>query len=131
MCRSRRRISFGTTKSDNTGNRPVNPIKESPIVQVLIKEGPAAVEPLLECLANDRRLTRVAGLEISLAGVADFLPRRNFMGVDQAAYAALCGIMKVEGFGPQTEKGYYHGCDVLGPEDCRRSLPKSAATGRK
>jgi len=32
--------------------------EEDPIVQALIKEGDAAVEPLINCLENDKRLTR-------------------------------------------------------------------------
>jgi hypothetical protein len=101
------RISWNTMGL-NFGHPAENPLKVSPVVQALIKEGPAAVEPLLDCLVNDRRLTRVAGLSPSTCG--DFLPGRDFIGVDLAAYAALCGILKADGFGPLTEEGYYHGC---------------------
>ena len=83
-----------------------NPLKPSPIVQALVNEGHAAVEPLLECLVNDHRLTRVIGQSpVSQAGV---LGARDFVGVDLAAYAALCGILRADGFGPLTIDGYYH-----------------------
>jgi hypothetical protein len=88
---------------------PVNPLKASPIVQALISEGGPAVEPLLKCLLNDRRLTRVAGTTPATCG--DFLSPRDFVGVDVAAYVALCGILKADVFGPLTEHGFYHGCD--------------------
>ena len=90
------------------GRLPVNPLKTSPIVQSLIKEGEAAVEPLLKCLVDDRRLTRVAGAghrEIS----GDLLPPRDLITVDVAAYTALCGILKAEHFGPSSEDPYYNG----------------------
>jgi hypothetical protein len=101
------------TMGMNFGHPPENPLKVSPVVNALIKEGPAAVELLLDCLVNDRRLTRVAGLSPSTCG--DFLSGRDFIGVDLAAYAALCGILKADGFGPLTEEGYYHGCQE-GPD---------------
>jgi hypothetical protein len=89
------------------GRPPVNPFPTSPIVKALIKEGEPAVEPLLECLIDDRRLTRVAGAghhEIS----GDLLPPRDLITVDVAAYWALCGILKAEHFGPLTEEPYYN-----------------------
>ena len=90
------------------GRPPVNPLKTSPIVRALIKEGQAAVEPLLECLLNDRRLTRVAGASIhEISG--DVLPPRNLITVDVAAYWALCSILKAEHFGPSSEEPYYNG----------------------
>jgi hypothetical protein len=107
------------TMGMNFGHPPENPLKVSPVVQALIKEGPPAVEPLLECLVNDRRLTRVAGLSPSTCG--DFLEGRDFIGVDLAAYTALCGILQADGFGPLTEEGYYHGCQ--GEPDAESSNP--------
>ena len=91
-----------------TYGRPVNPLKTSPIVQALIREGEAAVEPLLKCLIDDRRLTRVAGTgyhEVS----GDLLPPRDLITVDVAAYTALCGILKAEHFGPSSQDPYYNG----------------------
>jgi hypothetical protein len=99
---------FGTTILVRS-HPPVNPLKVSPVVRALIKEGDAAVEPLLECLVNDRRLTRLVGLTPS---GGDLLAGRDFIGVDLAAYAALCGILQADGFGPLTERGYYHGCNT-------------------
>jgi len=96
---------------------PVNPLRVSPIVKALIKEGPPAIEPLLECFVNDRRLTRVAG-----RSGFDFLPGRDFIGVDLAAYAALCGILKADGFGPLTEEGYYHNCASWPDMEKRRAV---------
>ena len=88
---------------------PVDPLRASPIVQALVKEGAAAIDPLLDCLIHDRRLTRVVGMGYhDISG--DLLPARDFIAVDVAAYAALCGIMKADGFGPLTEEGYYHDC---------------------
>jgi hypothetical protein len=75
-------------------------ISESPVVQSLIKEGRPAVEPLLECLANDRRLTRAVGFH------RNFFPSRYFISVGEAAFAALRGIFEVDHFGPLTEHGY-------------------------
>ena len=85
-----------------------NPLKSSPIVLALVHEGQAAVEPLLECLVNDHRLTRIVGE--SPASQEGTLGIRDFVGVDLAAYAALCGILRADGFGPLTIDGYYHRC---------------------
>ncbi len=75
-------------------------VDASPVVKALVKEGPPAVEPLLVCLETDRRLTR------SVSFHRDFFPTRQWIGVDQAAFAALQGILKTRSFGPQTEYGY-------------------------
>jgi hypothetical protein len=75
-------------------------ISESPIVQALIKEGQPAVEPLLECLANDRRLTRAVGFG------RNFFPSRYFISVGEAAFATLQGILQVDHFGPLTQYRY-------------------------
>ena len=78
-----------------------------------MKEGPPAVEPLLDCLANDRRLTRAAG----------------FITVDQAAFEVLHGILGTWTFGPLTEHGYrYYPAfgkrpSVEWQRDCRRGPP--------
>jgi hypothetical protein len=70
------------------------------IVRALIKEGEAAVDPLLQCFETDTRLTRSVGFHRS------FFPYRYFIGVDEAAYRAISEILKVRTFGPLTEHGY-------------------------
>ncbi|MEO6054846.1 MAG: hypothetical protein ABIP97_12615, partial [Chthoniobacterales bacterium] len=57
-------------------------------VKALINEGPAAVEPLLDCLASDTRLTRCIHFW------RDFVPSRTVLGVQDPAYTALSGIME-------------------------------------
>ncbi len=57
-------------------------------VKALIEVGDAAVEPLLECLENDRRLTR------SVSFHRDFFPQRTIITVADAAYVALSGILQ-------------------------------------
>jgi len=64
-----------------------------PIVKALIKEGEQAVEPLLECLEKDKRLTR------SVCFGRDFHRYRSLISVAQAAFAALSGILKTHEFG--------------------------------
>ncbi|MEO6846151.1 MAG: hypothetical protein ABI443_02335 [Chthoniobacterales bacterium] len=60
-----------------------------PIVIALIKEGKPAVEPLLECLEKDTRLTN------SIHFWRDFVASRTVLGVQEPAYAALAGIMEM------------------------------------
>lgn len=57
-------------------------------VKALIAVGDPAVEPLLECLEHDRRLTRAVSFG------RDFGPSRNIIPVAEAAYVALCGILQ-------------------------------------
>lgn len=64
-----------------------------PIVQALVKCGDDAVEPLLDCLETDRRLTR------SVRFWRDFAPSRTIIGVHEAAYVALAGILQTDFFG--------------------------------
>ncbi len=68
-------------------------LAEDPIVKALIEEGDAAVEPLLDCLQNDTRLTR------SVHFHRDFFRHRSLIGVHEAAYVALSGILKSSFFG--------------------------------
>jgi hypothetical protein len=63
-------------------------------VAALIREGDAAVEPLLHCLETDRRLTR------SVHFHRDFFRHRSILGVHEAAYTALTGILETSVFGP-------------------------------
>jgi hypothetical protein len=62
-------------------------------VQALIKEGEAAVEPLLRVLEGDTRLTR------SVHFWRDFAHHRSILGVHEAAYVALSGILDASFFG--------------------------------
>src|SRR5262249_33044731 len=78
----------------------VNPADDA-IVQALIKEGEAAVDPLIQCFETDTRLTRSVGYH------RNFFPYRYFIGVDDAAFSAISGILKVRNFGPHTEHGYH------------------------
>jgi hypothetical protein len=66
----------------------VNPA-EDPIVQALIMEGDPAVEPLLECLEKDKRLTRSAGFG------RDFFRGQTVIPVASAARAALQAILHI------------------------------------
>lgn len=78
-------------------------LAQSPVVLALVKEGDAAVEPLLECLANDQRLTR------SVWFGRDFQPNRTFITVEWAAFETLQAILKTRTFGPLTERGSLRG----------------------
>ncbi len=75
-------------------------IYQSPIVQALVKEGQAAVEPLLECIETDFRLTR------SVSFHRDFHQHRELISVDVAAYQALTKLLGARTFGPLTKHGY-------------------------
>ncbi|MDR3621779.1 MAG: hypothetical protein P4L85_20670 [Paludisphaera borealis] len=72
---------------------------ESPIVKDLIAEGEAAVEPLIQAFRSDDRLTRSVGFG------RDFHRNRMILRVDQAAYAALTGVLKSTNFGPSSPEG--------------------------
>lgn len=62
-------------------------LSESPIVQALIAEGDAAVEPLLDCVEHDTRFTRSVGY------ARDFFTKgRHVISVNSAAYVALTNI---------------------------------------
>ena len=78
-------------------------IDGSPVIQALIKEGDAAVEPFLQCLANDRRLTRTVGY-YNYGG--EFYSRAQLYAVDDAAFVVLQQVLKSESFGPLTVEGY-------------------------
>ena len=70
---------------------------ESPIVQQLIAEGDAAVEPLIRTFRFDDRLTRSVGFH------RNFFRSRIILRADQAAYTALTGILKTRNFAPQEQ----------------------------
>ncbi len=66
---------------------------EASAVKALIAEGDDAVEPLIEALRHDTRLTR------SVHFWRDFSRNRTFLGAHEAAYTALSGILKTSFFG--------------------------------
>ncbi len=68
-------------------------VNQSSAVQALVKEGDAAVEPLLQALERDVRLTRTVGFH------RDFGQSRYILGVWDGEFAALCGIMQTSSFG--------------------------------
>ncbi len=74
-------FGFGPTPPDMV-------IAASPTVKALVHEGGPAVEPLLDCLADDRRLTRA----IPFKGI------NYIVTVADAAYAALRQILQFESF---------------------------------
>jgi hypothetical protein len=61
----------------------------SPIVQALVAEDGDAVEPLLDCVANDTRLTRSVGFFRSF-----WRANRHVISVHSAAYTALTDIFQ-------------------------------------
>ena len=63
-------------------------LPEDPIVSALIQEGDPAVEPLLNCLENDKRLTRSVGFG------RDFFRGRTVIPVHDAAKVALLSILR-------------------------------------
>jgi hypothetical protein len=65
-------------------------LAEDPIVQALIHEGDAAVEPLLDCLASDKRLTRSVGFG------RDFFRGRTVIPATSAAGVAVQAILHAD-----------------------------------
>jgi hypothetical protein len=63
-----------------------------PRVKALIAEGEAAVDPLIDALEHDDRLTR------SVHFHRDFDTHRSLLGVAEAAYAAIAGILDTSFF---------------------------------
>jgi hypothetical protein len=63
-------------------------LSRDPAVAALIAEGEDAVEPLLECLENDTRLTRAVAW--NLRGEGPY----PVVGVEEPAYIALSGILQ-------------------------------------
>jgi len=64
-----------------------------PVVRALVAKGAESVEPLLDVLENDDRLTRSVGFS------RDFARNRSLIGVHAAASTALSEIMQVRSFG--------------------------------
>jgi len=72
-----------------------------PIVLALVAEGEEAVEPLLDCLEHDPRLTR------SVRFGRDFGTDRDVLSVQKAAEAALNEILKVRFEAPAGYRNYW------------------------
>ena len=66
----------------------------SPVVEALVKEGEAAIEPLVDTIEHDARLTR------SVHFWRDFSRSRSVLGVHEAAYVAVSQILSVSVFAP-------------------------------
>jgi len=75
-------------------------LPEDPIISALIGEGDAAVEPLLDCLEHDQRLTRSVGFG------RDFHRGRTVIAVSSAADVALKSILQA-GFSNAAEMRAY------------------------
>ena len=75
-------------------------LPEDPVVTALIQEGDAAVEPLLDCLEHDQRLTRSVGFG------RDFHRDRTVIPVSSAASVALQSILQA-GFSSVSEMRAY------------------------
>ncbi len=67
-------------------------------VVALVKRGDETVEPLLNTMENDSRLTR------SVSFTRDFMRSRHLISVSEAAYAALTELLSVQ-FKSYSEKG--------------------------
>src|SRR5579872_2677497 len=72
-------------------------IMGSPICKMLAEEGAAAVDPLLDVVEHDRRLTR------SFSFGRNFFPPRNLISVSDAARAVLVDFYHVEIFRWKTD----------------------------
>ncbi len=78
-------------------------LPEDPIVAALIQEGDATVEPLLDCLETDKRLTRSVGFW------RDFFRDRTVISVSSAALDALQAILQASFQGGAPEiRAYWH-----------------------
>ncbi len=75
-------------------------LADDSIVSALIGEGDAAVDPLLDCCKNDKRMTR------SVSFGRDFHRGRAVMTVGKAAWFALQSILQAE-FSNASEMGAY------------------------
>jgi len=75
-------------------------VNGDPIVAALIQEGDPAVEPLLDCLETDKRLTRSVGFG------RDFHRNRTVVPVNSAARTALLAILQAN-FSTATEMRAY------------------------
>ena len=78
----------------------VNPAEE-PVVAALIAEGDAAVEPLLDCVEQDQRLTR------SVSFGRSFHRGRTVLSVREAAWVALTTILQANFSSSQEMRAYW------------------------
>lgn len=72
-------------------------LDDDPVAEALVKEGTDAVEPLIDCLEKDDRLTRAVSFG------RDFFMSRNLLPVKGAAYAILQRLLQTETFGPASD----------------------------
>ena len=101
-------------------------LPEDPIVSALIQEGNPAVEPLLDCLEKDQRLTRSVGFG------RDFFPHRTVIPVSNAADSALRSILQA-GFsgGVKEMRAYWNQYKGRTPDErCYAILKDDSARGR-
>ena len=75
-------------------------LAKDPIVSALISQGDAAVEPLLDCMDQDKRLTQ------SVSFGRDFHRGRSVLSVNNAAWVALQSILQA-GFANAAEMRVY------------------------
>lgn len=68
------------------------PLWESPVVKALVAKGDGAVEPLLQCLESDTRLTQ------SVHFWRNFSKSRTILGVHEAAMYALQSLLEADFF---------------------------------
>jgi hypothetical protein len=101
-------------------------LPEDPIVSALIQAGDAAVEPLINCLETDQRLTRSVGLW------RDFFRYRTVVPVSSAALAALQTILQAsfQGGAPEIRAYWnkYKGLNL--DERCYTILSDDSAASR-
>ncbi|HWB59921.1 MAG TPA: hypothetical protein VG733_10520 [Chthoniobacteraceae bacterium] len=83
------------------GEASIDP--DNPVITALVKEGDAAVGPLLECYEKDTRKTRaISDNQGGIEGVE--IPERTFIGVDDAAYYVLTKVLKQDFYDPYKER---------------------------
>jgi hypothetical protein len=85
---------------------------EAQAIRELVARGEEAVEPLLQVLENDTRLTRSVGFH------RDFFQDRHILGVHEAAYVALVEILKTSSFLDDSNYAQLTGSEL----DVRRAL---------
>jgi len=101
-------------------------LAQDPIVSALIQEGDPAVEPLLDCLETDTRLTRSVGFG------RDFSTGRKVIPVNSAANSALLTILQA-GFsgGAKEMRAYWNKYKNMNlDERCYAILKDDSARGR-
>jgi len=101
-------------------------LPNDPIVSALIQEGDPAVEPLLDCLEKDQRLTRSVGFG------RDFFPHRTVISVSSVADSALRSILQADfNGGVKAMRTYWNQYKGLTPDErCYAILKDDSARGR-